>query len=135
MENTPVGLCRSGSSRAFSRTYSLAANSYAGRAAARVLHTSGLMPPASLNGCCTSSDTREREALEPGVMASVGINGPTIRTVVKLAGVLKVSPSKIVVRMGQLLAGSKEYRVKKRFHLLISITPTGADPLPNLHGF
>ena len=28
-----------------------------------------------------------------------GINSPTIRTVLKLAGVLKVAPSKIVVRM------------------------------------
>lgn len=37
-----------------------------------------------------------------------GINSPTIRTVVKLAGVLKVSPSKIVLRMEQLLAGSEK---------------------------
>jgi len=35
-------------------------------------------------------------------------NSPTIRTVVKLAGVLKVAPSKIVVRMEQLLAGAEE---------------------------
>lgn len=33
-----------------------------------------------------------------------GIDSPTIRTVVKLAGGLKVEPSK-VVRMEQLLAG------------------------------
>jgi len=37
-----------------------------------------------------------------------GINSPSIRTVVKLAGVLKVAPSKIVVRMEQLLAGAKD---------------------------
>jgi transcriptional regulator with XRE-family HTH domain len=37
-----------------------------------------------------------------------GINSPTIRTVVKLAGVLKVAPSKIVVRMEELMAGAKE---------------------------
>ncbi len=33
-----------------------------------------------------------------------GINSPTIRTVVKLASVLKVTPSKIVARMEQFLA-------------------------------
>ena len=33
-----------------------------------------------------------------------GINSPTIRTVVKLAGVLKVAPSKLVLKMEQLLA-------------------------------
>jgi hypothetical protein len=37
-----------------------------------------------------------------------GINSPTIRTVVKIAGMLKVAPSKIVVRMEQFLAGAKE---------------------------
>ena len=37
-----------------------------------------------------------------------GINSPTIRTVVKLAGVLKVAPSKIVVKMEELMAGVKE---------------------------
>jgi transcriptional regulator with XRE-family HTH domain len=37
-----------------------------------------------------------------------GINSPTIRTVAKLASVLKVAPSRIVVRMEQLLAGPKE---------------------------
>ena len=37
-----------------------------------------------------------------------GINSPTIRTVVKLANVLKVAPSGIVVRMEQLLAAAKE---------------------------
>ena len=36
-----------------------------------------------------------------------GINSPTIRTVVKLALVLEVAPSKIVVRMEELLAGTK----------------------------
>jgi transcriptional regulator with XRE-family HTH domain len=36
-----------------------------------------------------------------------GINSPTIRTVVKLAGVLKVPPSKIVIRMEQFLAAPK----------------------------
>ena len=34
-----------------------------------------------------------------------GINSPTIRTVVKLAGVLQVAPSEIVRRMEELLAG------------------------------
>ena len=37
-----------------------------------------------------------------------GINSPTIRTVVKLAAVLNVSPSKIVVRMEQFLAKPKD---------------------------
>ena len=37
-----------------------------------------------------------------------GINSPTIRTVVKLANVLKVAPSRIVIRMEQLLAASRE---------------------------
>ena len=37
-----------------------------------------------------------------------GINSPTIRTVVKLAAVLNVSPSKIVVRMEQFLAKPRE---------------------------
>jgi DNA-binding XRE family transcriptional regulator len=37
-----------------------------------------------------------------------GINSPTIRTVVKLASVLDVVPSKIVVLMEQLLAGAKK---------------------------
>ena len=37
-----------------------------------------------------------------------GINSPTIRTVVKLAGVLKVAPSKIVVRMEEMMAGAKD---------------------------
>jgi transcriptional regulator with XRE-family HTH domain len=37
-----------------------------------------------------------------------GINSPTIRTVVKLAGVLKVAPSKIAVKMEELMAGAKE---------------------------
>jgi transcriptional regulator with XRE-family HTH domain len=37
-----------------------------------------------------------------------GINSPTIRTVVKLAGVLKVAPSKVVGRMEELMAGAKE---------------------------
>jgi DNA-binding XRE family transcriptional regulator len=37
-----------------------------------------------------------------------GINSPTIRTVVKLADVLKVPPSKIVIRMEQLLASARE---------------------------
>jgi DNA-binding XRE family transcriptional regulator len=37
-----------------------------------------------------------------------GINSPTIRTVVRLAGVLKVPPSKIVARMEQFLPGSKD---------------------------
>ena len=35
-----------------------------------------------------------------------GINSPTIRTVVKLAGVLQVAPSEIVRRMEELLAGA-----------------------------
>jgi transcriptional regulator with XRE-family HTH domain len=33
-----------------------------------------------------------------------GINSPTIRTVVKLAAVLKIAPSKIVKRMEELMA-------------------------------
>jgi transcriptional regulator with XRE-family HTH domain len=33
-----------------------------------------------------------------------GINSPTIRTVVKLAGVLRVAPSKIVGRMEEMMA-------------------------------
>ncbi|MEJ7606777.1 MAG: helix-turn-helix transcriptional regulator [Bryobacteraceae bacterium] len=37
-----------------------------------------------------------------------GINSPTIRTVVKLAAVLKIAPSKIVMRMEQLLARSHD---------------------------
>jgi transcriptional regulator with XRE-family HTH domain len=37
-----------------------------------------------------------------------GINSPTIRTVVKLAGVLKVAPSVIVGRMEEKMAGAKE---------------------------
>jgi DNA-binding XRE family transcriptional regulator len=37
-----------------------------------------------------------------------GINSPTIRTVVKLAGVLKIAPSKIVVRMEELMVRVKE---------------------------
>jgi transcriptional regulator with XRE-family HTH domain len=37
-----------------------------------------------------------------------GINSPTIRTVVKLAAILNVPPSRIVVRMEQLLAAKKE---------------------------
>ena len=37
-----------------------------------------------------------------------GISSPTIRTVVKLAGVLKVPPSKIVARMEQFSPGSKD---------------------------
>jgi len=36
-----------------------------------------------------------------------GINSPTIRTVVKLAGVLEVKPSAIVVRMEELLGRIK----------------------------
>jgi transcriptional regulator with XRE-family HTH domain len=36
-----------------------------------------------------------------------GINSPTIRTVVKLAGVLNVAPSKIVARMEQFLESKK----------------------------
>ena len=35
-----------------------------------------------------------------------GINSPTIRTVVKLAAVLKIAPSVIVVRMEELLAAT-----------------------------
>ncbi len=37
-----------------------------------------------------------------------GINSPTIRTVAKLAAVLKIAPSKIVMRMEQLLARSQD---------------------------
>jgi transcriptional regulator with XRE-family HTH domain len=36
-----------------------------------------------------------------------GINSPTIRTVVKLAGVLEVKPSMIVGRMEELLSGTQ----------------------------
>jgi len=36
-----------------------------------------------------------------------GINSPTIRTVVRLAAVLNVPPSKIVCRMEQMLVGKK----------------------------
>ena len=37
-----------------------------------------------------------------------GINSPTIRAVAKLAGVMKVAPSKIVLRMEQLLSSAKD---------------------------
>ena len=55
--------------------------------------------------------SQEKLALDAGFdrtyisLIERGINSPTIRVVVKLAGVLKVAPSKIVVRMEQLLAG------------------------------
>ena len=42
-----------------------------------------------------------------------GINSPTIRTVVKLAAILKVPPSKMVVRMEQLLAPVNEKALEK----------------------
>ena len=54
--------------------------------------------------------SQEQLALETGIdrtyisLIERGINSPTIRTVVKLARVLKVAPSKIVVRMEQYLA-------------------------------
>jgi transcriptional regulator with XRE-family HTH domain len=54
--------------------------------------------------------SQERLALDSGFdrtyisLIERGINSPTIRTVVKLAGVLKVPPTKIVGRMEQLLA-------------------------------
>lgn len=54
--------------------------------------------------------SQERLGLEAGFdrtyisLIERGINSPTIRTVVKLAGVLQVAPSKIVSRMEQLLA-------------------------------
>ena len=53
--------------------------------------------------------SQERLGLEAGYdrtyisLIERGINSPTIRTVVKIAGVLKVAPSKIVVRMEQLI--------------------------------
>jgi len=37
-----------------------------------------------------------------------GINSPTIRTVVKLAGVLKVAPSKIVAMMEEFTTGGAD---------------------------
>jgi transcriptional regulator with XRE-family HTH domain len=58
--------------------------------------------------------SQERLGLEAGFdrtyisLIERGINSPTIRTVVKLAGVLKVTPSKIVVRMEHFLTGAKE---------------------------
>ena len=58
--------------------------------------------------------SQERLGLEAGFdrayisLIERGINSPAIRTVVKIAGVLKVAPSKIVARMEQFLIGAEE---------------------------
>jgi len=56
--------------------------------------------------------SQERLALEGGFdrtyisLIERGINSPSIRMVVGIAGILKVAPSKIVRRMEELMAGS-----------------------------
>ena len=51
------------------------------------------------------SDPCEASAIS---LVERGISSPTVRMVVKLARVLKVAPSKIMVRMELLMAGVKD---------------------------
>jgi hypothetical protein len=48
------------------------------------------------------------EFVRPRHVERVGINSPTIRTVVNLAGVRDIPPLKIVARMEQFLARAKD---------------------------